>query len=464
MKKFMKQSRLGLIVFTLTVLIFMSVSVLIFSSVFNKAGTVEGVSSVQCLDPFGVASDFNVFVFGDMNEHSVDTQGRVAVGGNATYLNYAIGAALSNSKGTRDDLIVGKKLDFTNGQVINGNIVYGDTIKLTRVGLPNGTARKGNLIDFTAARTDITNRSLVGSSYATTGVQTSTATTLTLKGTNTDFNVFNITTNDLRPNITFTIDAPATSTVLINVNGTNAQFSYMGFKLIGVNKQKVLYNFYNATQLQIVHIGIQGTIMAPKATISSDSSSVDGFVVAESFTGQGEAHQIPFTGCIKPKTTITSTTTLVLTSTTPVVTTTVAQTTAPRITISLPVQTTVPTSTISSTKAVTTTPTLTIVPTTTNIGYKTITPSTTTSTPVNMTTTIIPTPAPTAIDGISMTPTLSQSGTPTVTPQSAVLGASTSPISTLPNTGANDNLLTVIIAMMFIFVGFGIYRASVNKK
>lgn len=44
----------------------------------------------------GIAQDYNVFVFGDMNQSS-DAEGRVAVGGNATFTNFGIADRLQNS-------------------------------------------------------------------------------------------------------------------------------------------------------------------------------------------------------------------------------------------------------------------------------------------------------------------------------------------------------------------------------
>src|SRR5262245_16817585 len=75
----------------------------------------------------GVANDYSAFVLHDANLFFSDVQGRLAVGGNATITGYAVGDHLANSNGTRDDLVVGGNLDFSNGQVFNGNAVYGGT-------------------------------------------------------------------------------------------------------------------------------------------------------------------------------------------------------------------------------------------------------------------------------------------------------------------------------------------------
>src|SRR5262249_12072501 len=75
----------------------------------------------------GVAGAFNVFVLGQVTQSYTDSEGRVAAGGDVRLTSYGIGAALPNSAGQRDDLAVGGRLTYDQGQVFNGNIVYGGT-------------------------------------------------------------------------------------------------------------------------------------------------------------------------------------------------------------------------------------------------------------------------------------------------------------------------------------------------
>src|SRR6516165_2439546 len=75
----------------------------------------------------GVAGDFNVFVLGQVTQSYTDCEGRLAAGGDVRLTGYGIGSALSNSAGQRDDLVGGGGLTYNQGQVFNGNIVYGGT-------------------------------------------------------------------------------------------------------------------------------------------------------------------------------------------------------------------------------------------------------------------------------------------------------------------------------------------------
>src|SRR5918993_1383668 len=96
----------------------------------------------------GIANDFSAFVLHDANLYQSDVQGRLAVGGNAAITAYAVGDLLPDSDGTRDDLIVGGNLNFTNGQVYYGNVVHGGNGTFGSFGHPNGTVRQGSVINF----------------------------------------------------------------------------------------------------------------------------------------------------------------------------------------------------------------------------------------------------------------------------------------------------------------------------
>jgi choice-of-anchor A domain-containing protein len=100
----------------------------------------------------GIANDFSAFILDDANLFYSDVQGRMAIGDDANITGYSVGDQLPNSHGTVDTLIVGGDLDFTNGQVNGGNAVYGGTGHFASFGIPHGTTRQDDVIDFTAAR------------------------------------------------------------------------------------------------------------------------------------------------------------------------------------------------------------------------------------------------------------------------------------------------------------------------
>ena len=82
------------------------------------------------------------------------------------------------------------------------------------------------------------------------------------------------------------IDAPAGTTVLINVSG---------------NRDYVIFNLYEAESLTITGMSFEGSILAPRADLDFVNGSMNGQLIVDNWivtvgTG-GEMHQRPFVGC-----------------------------------------------------------------------------------------------------------------------------------------------------------------------
>ncbi len=241
----------------------------------------------------GLAGNFNAFIFQNANMQNSDIQGRFAIGQNANLMNYGVGTQLSNSHGGRDDLIVGGNLNFTNGQVFNGNIAYDGSSTLNSVGIPNGTAKHAYDINFGYAETQLMNDSAAWGARAANGTFVNQWGGLTLTGTNSTLNVFNLTTSDLSNLWGITIKAPAGSSVLVNVSGTGpVSLQYMGFNLVGTDASHVVFNFTQATNITLSGIGFQGSILAPYANVEFNNGNLTGTLVANNLCGTGEFHEV----------------------------------------------------------------------------------------------------------------------------------------------------------------------------
>ena len=236
----------------------------------------------------GIASDYSAFVLHDFNGQYSDAQGRVAVGGNATFTGYSVGDRLSNSNGTRDDLIVGGNLNYTNGQVFNGNTVYGNTVHTDMFGHPFGDIHKATPIDFGAAKTQLTNMSASWAAMPATGTVADHWGTFVLTGTNATQNVFTLTAAQLWNANNLIINAPAGSSVLVNVSGIDARMQFMGMSVNGTNRDHVVFNFHQARNLTIQGIGFEGSILAPAAFVQFWNGHITGTMVACTVTGTGE--------------------------------------------------------------------------------------------------------------------------------------------------------------------------------
>jgi len=240
---------------------------------------------------------FNVFVLGDLDKSGSDTEGRMAVGGNAKLSGYAVGTGLPNSNGTRDDLVVGGSLTFSAGSVPNGNAVYGLSADVSGVSLPNGTVRQDMPVDFVTAASQLKAISAKLGALAANGTTTVTGGMVSLTGNDPQLDVFAVKGADLSGANALSISAPAGATVIINVSGSAVQLSSMGFSTAGTDRQKVLFNFPAATSLLLEGVGLEGSLLAPLAQVDFANGANNGVIVAGSLSGPGENHEHPFDGC-----------------------------------------------------------------------------------------------------------------------------------------------------------------------
>ncbi|MDA3860723.1 MAG: choice-of-anchor A family protein [Melioribacteraceae bacterium] len=248
---------------------------------------------------FGAAAPYNLFVIKDVVQPSSDTEGKVAVGRNATFGNYSVGDKLNPSGGTEDVLIVGRKLTYTSGQVYNGNAVYGKYKDISQMNLcRDGSIRKDSLIDFDQAEIDLNSLSSLLAAKDATGTTTFEWNGLTLNGTEPILNVFEVDGNDLSTSNSMEINVPNGSVVLVNVNRGDVSWGPSGVVVNGTAVGNVLYNFHAANKLKISGIDIRGSVLAPKARVNFVAGVINGQMICKFFEGQGQMNLAPFHGNI----------------------------------------------------------------------------------------------------------------------------------------------------------------------
>ncbi len=247
----------------------------------------------------GPAVGYNVFLFDDITQPSADTQGKMAVGGDAYLSAYSVGDKLPASNGAVDVLIVDGNLLYISGDVWGGNVVYGNSSNLptNTVSVRDGTVRQDNPIDFTSAYTYLSNLSNTLSGYVQNGTVTNEWGTLTLTGTHPYLNVFNISGDDFSSANSRIIDVPSGSGVLVNIDGAFINVS-RGLDVKGTGINNVLFNFYQATQINIYAVDVTGTVLAPDADVVYNSGIVTGQLIANSMNGSGQFNHSLFTGDI----------------------------------------------------------------------------------------------------------------------------------------------------------------------
>ncbi len=278
-------------------------------------------------DIFGSASSFNALVFGNVTAENGDVDGTFAIGGDATINGgYAVGYVVKGhpiaqvSGGTTDRFIIAG--DLADGNFgVNGNIVVGGTRTGPDREPTNGNSLRfvnpvtfdaaGNVPDdgsgttFAELRAGFIQRSGQLADLADRGVVEKDLTLpyrADLVGNDPELNVFNVTAAEWsRTGSSINITAPAGSTVVINVSGGPIDISNSGMHLEGIDLERVLFNYADATELKTTNFAHLGSVLAPFANGDFNAGSIDGrAVIGGNFRSINgfEVHNFFFNGSV----------------------------------------------------------------------------------------------------------------------------------------------------------------------
>ena len=259
---------------------------------------VTGSASASSINPLGFAGGYNLFTLNSTATNTLinsDSEGSVAIAGSAGIQSYSVASKLSGSDAK---LVVGETLTMTNGQVgIYGTgSIYADNPSLTGVTATSKSLSQSD-VDFSSAATYLTSASSQWASLAATGSATdSDGGALTLTGTSSSLEVFNLDISDFEAAYSLTIAGVSSdATVLVNISGTSMSedYSNISFDFYGTNSM-ILYNFYEADSLSFG--SIEGSVLAASAAVSFNNGNIDGQMIAASVDGQGEFHNVVFEG------------------------------------------------------------------------------------------------------------------------------------------------------------------------
>ncbi|MCW5892278.1 MAG: choice-of-anchor A family protein [bacterium] len=316
---------------------------------------------------------------------SSEVEGRTWVGGSivsGTSANFAIHLAVPPN----DDTLV-----------VVGQIVAGNPLQLQSGSARVGGSTNGRTINFNGGGALVPDPSL-SDAQMTADLQGATATigampannAVTLPGDQPGPARFQVTTTDACGTAVFTVAASAlfgnskvqqieltpgsAQTIVINVTGTTVDWQFGNLVSAFTQatwRSRVLWNFPQATSINLNARNLMGAILAPYAAVTTQAN-IDGSTAVRALTTSSEIHQPEFTGnlaCLPTTTTTLPTTTTTLATTT--TTTSTSTTTLPTTTTTLAT-----TTTTTSTSSTTTT----VDPTTTTSTSTTTTSSTTTTT------------------------------------------------------------------------------------
>ena len=254
----------------------------------------------------------NVIVFHDADASGCDVEGRMWVGGDATFSGFGVGAQLATCDAEHYVLVVGGSLEASGG--INGSVwVGGDFI----AGAPKCGTLSSELpapVDFAFLEAQIEAYSDRIATYVPNGTtDVNSAGVAVFKGNDPDMNVFQIDAAQLAAANGTHVDVPATSTAIINVvggpetafmNGTHTMPDGVTCGSGGISDgdfcNNVLYNMPTIEDLYISGTAVQGTILAPRAKLNGGGAQVNGQMILDTYDLDGcvEAHPHYFTGCL----------------------------------------------------------------------------------------------------------------------------------------------------------------------
>lgn len=282
----------------------------------------------------GTAGFYNEFIFGNIFQGSTDSQGRVAAAGNVIYSNMSVASEIEVRDPRYPELVVGGNLYWANGSVgyfsdINsgsseykkGDIVVGGTATIAQnnggSSVAYGSLTTGAALPFSFSleKVYLQDLSTYWGQLDANGNTTIKPGEIFLTGTNPYLNIFTLASSDIKKDIGFHINVPEGSTTLVNISGVIGQMKDFGFYFNGIdgnldgddlNKDGqpdflfpdslILYNFFEATALNIAGIEVHGSILAPWADVRFFDGHIEGNLIARSLFGTGEAHNELFNG------------------------------------------------------------------------------------------------------------------------------------------------------------------------
>ena len=274
-----------------------------------KTSTLALVTMLTAAPAFagilGPAQNYNVFVFGNMTQSS-DSQGALAVGGNASFSSYSVatsatssntnlvvGGNLTASYGTiNGNAIVGGNVDY-NDPSINGSLMAGGTVNYHNSGgsVTGSTYSVGAYtgpsyishssitgpvslpINFSSAQTILDNTADRLAGLLATGTTAITYGAVTFSGTNAATNIFTISAAQLSSANGITINIPGGADALINVTAAGG----ISLPNVGFNFDASRFPSRNLdTFTTISTSSFSGSVLAPYASVTYNSGAFNG--------------------------------------------------------------------------------------------------------------------------------------------------------------------------------------------
>lgn len=263
-----------------------------------------GPQVVASENALSTAMTFNAFIEQDFTASATDVQGRLGAGGNLVLSSYGVASAYP-APPEEEVLVSGGDIQYTNGQIFNGSVIAaGSTSGIGTEVL--GTMQPGSHVtpggtlpfDFQAEFNSLRAYSQQLAQLSATGTaEYKWGGTYLTGDCESDPQIFNVDGIELLNSTSLVLDCiPESSTLLVNVLGDYAGLKNIGLAHMASRAERTLYNFPSALSIELVWVGIEGSVLAPYADIDNPRGFTNGTVIAKSWNGPMELHHVPFSG------------------------------------------------------------------------------------------------------------------------------------------------------------------------
>ena len=263
-------------------------------------GLAAAPASATTLTASSILGEFNAVVFNNVSGSCCDVEGPVVIGGNlnggGTFFNKGA-AGLPTGYGTAN--VYGTARGNFNANGAQVYVAGADSAKFSGGTVHDGyhfadpfSAFQAPLVALSQQLTQLTaNSALPVHNQPPVNNAVIKATPGVVNGVS-GIAVFDISAADLGAFASFSLDVGTASTVVLNVSGNYTQKANIQ-NIVEANHTKVIWNFYDATLLNLTQF--EGVVLAPYATVRN-SSPIEGTLIASAFDPGGELHYHPFTG------------------------------------------------------------------------------------------------------------------------------------------------------------------------
>ncbi|MBD3237947.1 MAG: choice-of-anchor A family protein, partial [Candidatus Eisenbacteria bacterium] len=243
--------------------------------------------SMSLNDLGAIPSDYAIFVGGDFEMTGAVNHGGVEAAGDLRLHSISVDG----------DLAGGGDLD-ADGGLCDGDVRVAGNAQLAGFTV-TGSVTEGAVFsptwDHDWVADYLRSRSTDFAAYAATAEYEERWGELIFRGSE-QLNVFCVEAAALETAWGVTIEAAEGQTVIVNVRGSDAELTYMSWRLSGgIARSGVLLNFYEAATLEITGIEVLGSILAPQAIVQFPAGLVQGGLWVGELRGGGQVNQGSFT-------------------------------------------------------------------------------------------------------------------------------------------------------------------------